>query len=381
MLKVLMISTFGPKVRGISPYSDSLATALSTIGSIDLTLMDYQRAFPNFLLPSKTDYAASNDLAYIDYLKPKTWNVAKEKSYDVVHIQYWSPAFLPIIYAVTKKLKNNSIKVVLTWHNPSPHEKIPLLSGLETRLISMCDSIICHTESGAKILKKYSPNKSINIIHHGCETSRTIIPTNKDYETCNLSPDYKYLLYFGNIRPYKGVEMLLDAWERISSSHCDTKLIIAGRLWESGSSIFSRLIHKVSGTEKYSNLIRNKLLDHSKSVISDLQFIPQEKLISYLRISRFSVFPYQSFESQSGATALAAGYSCPILTTNVGGLKELAISNEFVSKELNADSLSKLLNTQLSQYNNELREKQLRKAQKFSWISSAKMHISAYNEA
>ena len=85
-----MVSTFGPNIRGISPYSDSLATAFNSNNSIQLHRSDYHQAFPKFLLPKNTDYSASNSYATINYLKPSTWDITKDQSYDLVHIQYLS---------------------------------------------------------------------------------------------------------------------------------------------------------------------------------------------------------------------------------------------------------------------------------------------------
>lgn len=375
-----MISTFGPKVRGISPYSDSLCSSIDSLNSIHLERIDYIKAFPNFLLPKNTDYRACNDYAHINYTKPSTWDITNGKMYDIAHIQYWSPAFLPIIFAVLQKIKKRSIKAIITWHNPSPHENFPLLRLAEKKLLSMCDSVICHTEAGAQILNSTAPNKSVNVIHHGCEASNVSVPSQKDYEVCNLSDGYNYVLYFGNIRPYKGVDMLLDAWERLPSLHSKTKLIIAGRLWENKKSILSKLTHRASGTTSYSDLIKHKSSKQQDSVITDFQFIPQDKLLSYIHVSKLAVFPYLSFESQSGAASLAAGHGLPIIATSVGGLKELAISNEFISQDLSADSFSKLIHKHLNNSDKNLKSQQVEIAKQLSWELSAEKHILDYKD-
>ncbi len=378
MLRVLMISTFGPKVRGISPYSDSLSSALESTNTIHLDRVDYHKAFPEFLLPDNTDYNACNEYARISYTKPSTWDVTNGKTYDIAHVQYWSPAFLPILIAIIKKLRKQHIKVVITWHNPSPHEGLPLLAYAEKILLSMCDCIICHTKSGSQILKTVAPGKPIEVIHHGCEVFGITTPTQQDFDKCELSPNYDYILYFGNIRPYKGVDMLLDAWKMLADSHKNTKLIIAGRLWENKNSCFSKLIHKVSGTSSYSDLIRKKISTQTDFVITDFQFIEQTKLLSYLNISKYAVFPYLSFESQSGAASLAAGHGCPIITTGVGGLNELAISDEYISPDLTAKSFSKLLEKNIFQYDKKLKCSQIEIAKTKSWSHSAEKHILHY---
>ena len=80
-ISAAMLSTFGPNVRGVSPYADALADALLDQESIELTRIDYKRPFPEFILPKGTDYTPNNDFALLDYLSPATWDINKIRTF------------------------------------------------------------------------------------------------------------------------------------------------------------------------------------------------------------------------------------------------------------------------------------------------------------
>ena len=379
MIKVLMISTFGPNTRGISPYADKLAASISLNSNIEIKQIDYKKAFPSFLLPNNSNYDPENHYATIDYKDPRTWNVLKDNQYDVVHLQYWSPAFIPILIAILQTIKKYKTSIVITWHNPSPHENLPFLRILERKLASYCDCIICHTQKGKHILEDLTIDARLEVVHHGCEIYGINKPTTTDYKICGLSNNNEYILFFGNIRPYKGLDILLDAWKLISHNFPQTKLIIAGRLWEESDSLLSKIANKVAGTSSYSKKIREIINNDPKDIICDFQFIPENKVISYLKISKLAVFPYRTFESQSGAAALAAGYGLPFVTSNAGGLKQLAIDESFIVSDISVESLANTIAKVLLAYDENYRTKQLIKTRYYSWDKSAEFHAKIYN--
>ena len=196
MLKVLMVSTFGPNTRGISPYADKLVEHISYNKNTKVKLVDYKKPFPSFLLPPSTNYDPDNSFATISYTNPFTWNLLKNNQFDIMHIQYWSPAFLPIILAVLLRSRNNSTKIIITWHNASPHEKLPLLKALEKLLTKFCDCIVCHTKKGKHLLGELNSKVRIEVIPHGCDVHNITPPNSSDYEKCSLSKNYEYLLFF-----------------------------------------------------------------------------------------------------------------------------------------------------------------------------------------
>ena len=378
-MDILLISTFGPNIRGVSPYADSLADNLISSGKCNIDLCDYKIAFPKFLLPANTNYEANNEYATIDYHKPSSWNVLRDKSYDVVHFQYWSPAFLPIIYAVIKIIKRYPVKIIVTLHNPKPHEKLPLFSYLEKILLNNCHGIICHTERGKQIIKNLVPDTEVSVIHHGCKIYEIEKPIASDYALSQLDPNYDYVLFFGNIRPYKGLDKLLDAWKEVSHQFPMTKLIIAGRLWKSHSNYLSKTVNLFSGHDKYAKKIQQKL-NSTENLITDLDFIPQDKLISYIKIAKLAIFPYTFFESQSGATCLAAAHGLPCVVSNLGGLKQIAIDKTFIIEDSSITSLASQIKNKLYNYSSQWRIEQNEIAKSLSWESSSRLHLNFYKK-
>lgn len=377
MNNISMVSTFGPNVRGVSPYADSLSMALEKTHSIALKRVDYSRAFPGFLLPRGTSYEADNEFASINYLNPFSWNVCKQNNENILHIQYWSPAFLPLTVGILHYARRCGTRTLLTCHNPKPHESVPLLAKIESYMLSLCDGVICHTDKGKEIVRQARPGSNVTVCHHGCHITGIKNSSIEDYRLCGLSTAYRYILFFGNIRPYKGVDVLLDAWQQLKMRFPDTRLVIAGRLWGDRRSLPSRIVSKAMGTSSNARTIEQKLSDSGSDVMTDLTFISNEKLQAYLRIASLAVFPYRSFESQSGAASLAAGAGVPLVTTDVGGLTDLAIDERFIVKNQSSSALADVLAERLDD-NVSYRTEQLEIARRFSWDAAAKKHLQVY---
>ena len=376
-IKVAMISTFGPNIRGVSPYADDLASAINSSATVRLSKVDFERPFPAFILPSGTNYEAQNELAMLDYLSPRSWDLAKRIDFEIAHLQYWSPAYLPIFNVTLSALKRRNKKIVITWHNPSPHESIPLFGALEKRMAEAADLIICHSEAGVELLKGKGFKSRIEVCHHGCDTKPRTSANNQDYLRCQLEPDRKHLLFFGNIRPYKGLDVLLDAWQLAGDQLAEYDLVIAGRLWGEQQSGMARLIHKLAGTSSHATLIKEKLIGQ-RNIVTDFNFIEEEKLNAYLRIADLAIFPYTSFESQSGAATRAAGCGIPIISTDVGGLTELLIDPDYACESHSPTALARCLVNACNTLRNDTGAKQISRAGLFSWERAASIHEQLY---
>jgi glycosyltransferase involved in cell wall biosynthesis len=140
------------------------------------------------------------------------------------------------------------------------------------------------------------------------------------------------------------VGLLLDVWNSISNESPNFKLIIGGRLW-GGERFFSRIIANLLGLKKESDLIKKKLqnLIDKKKVVYFPGFLSDEDIASLILASEICIFPYERFESQSGAACKAVGMNTPVLVTNVGGLPELSIDESWVAMASSFESLSSKL--------------------------------------
>jgi len=380
-LKVALISTFGPNSRGISPYSDGLAEELEKNEHIQLHKIDYKKIFPDLLYPTSGKLEADNPYALIHYAKPNTWKQVFDCQPELVHLQYWTPFTAIVLLNIIKTAQQKNIPTVLTVHNTSAHESLPLFSTLEKKLYSHASRIICHTQEGADSLKKNHPqfHEKISVIPHGVwikNRSHALPADQSDYQLTKLSTDKKYILYFGNIRHYKGVDLLLTAWESISKHHPDTELIIAGRTWE-GSNILSSAVGKLLGNAKTAQWIRDKQ-QHPLQTVYKLGFIEDQVLDSLLKISALAIFPYRKFDAQSGAASRAASIGTPIVVTNKGGLPDLCIDQSYICETLDPKDLASIIHEKLKSSKPEDREQQIARVLELNWNNISKKHTELY---
>lgn len=372
-MKVVLLSTFGPEVRGISYYSDNLLNALRATGKLEVIAQDYDKIYPDWLYPAQTDGVAPAHNRRVHYARPGTWRI-EDPSPDIVHVQYWTFGMALILRKILARAQAEGIPSVITLHNPVAHERGRLLRGAEHRCLELADRIVIHDDCGLDAIPAILHSK-VRVIPHGTEF------IDISDEALRLAVEQPpYLLYFGNIRPYKGVEQMLAAWREISAEFPDLRLIIAGRLWE-GSTLLSRLAAGMLGTARQAKLLRRQAQDPSlERVEFRFEFIPDSDLDSLIRNARYVVFPYQKFSGHSGALARAASQGTPVLVTNVGGLPALAINSEYVCDAGGQAALTQLLRRHLASREDRLAERkaQLNKARSLSWAHAADEHVKLY---
>lgn len=340
-----MLSQFGEPVRGVSPYSDKLISEISRNDELEVRQIDYKSPFPSFLHPARAETA--KNVGDLSWWNPFSWLRLANSNFDLIHIQHWlspmSAYLLPLAWLSRKKGK----KIVITVHNPEPHEHSFGFGLIESLLYRNVDAVIVHTGGGQSLINKCTKgNARVFVIPHGIDfkNQRIALDRNKSLNDLGLSEDGKYISIFGNLRGYKGIGLLLDVWDSVSSNSPEFKLIIGGRLW-GGENFLSKIMANLLGLRKESDVIRKKLknLIDKKKVIYFPGFLSDESIDSLIVASEFCVFPYERFESQSGAACRAVGMSTPVLVTNVGGLPELAIDESWVAERSSFESLSSKL--------------------------------------
>ncbi len=380
-----MLSTFGPEIRGISPYSDGLAKALGKCTGLTLQRNDYLKAYPEFIYPASGNKPSSNKYAYLHYAKPGTWRKPLASNPDLLHIQYWSVILAHIQLGVTKQAQKRGIPVILTLHNATQHEAIPIFSWLEKKLLRTVDHIIVHTDEGKNsVINNLAIEKNkVTVIPHGIENSGFSgiqQATLADYAIARLSPEYKYLLYFGNIRYYKGVDILLDAWREIGPNHPDTRLVIAGRCWN-GSNPLSILLSRLLGNSRQSqDILQNATKGKPDNTLYKLNFINENELQALIKIARYSIFPYRKFNAQSGAASKSCASGTPIITSQEGGLPLLAIDSSYVCETLTSENLAALIDKKINTWSGDLRKQQIERISPYFWEVVAEKHTQLYRK-
>ncbi len=317
-MNIIIAAPAFPLRGGIANFSEALAIALNK-QQHTVEIASYTLQYPAVFFPGKTQYTEGEApqgfsiTPLINSVNPVSWwktaNYILKAQPDVCIIMYWMPFMAPALGAVIRKIKqkNPGIHVMIVAHNIIPHESFPLTRQLIRYLTSKADSFITLSGAVKKDLEKIVPKKPVKHLFHpvysifGAKQEKKVARAILD-----LDFDEKYLLFFGIVRKYKGLELLLHALHDQKLREMNVKLIVAGEFYES--------------VEEYLNIIRElKLGDR---VILKNQFIRQEDVKDYFAAADMVVQPYLT-ATQSGVTQIAYHFEKPILVTNVGGLGEI----------------------------------------------------------
>ena len=317
-MKIIIVGPSHPYRGGIAAFTDRLANEFQVEGA-DVELYTFTLQYPSILFPGKTQYSdapAPEDIKIfrkINSINPFTWiKTAKEikaKNPDIVVFAYWMSFFAPC-YAQMAKLisKNKNTRCIGLVHNMMPHER-----SLLDRLLSPCFVKRMHAfaalsksvlDDVSKLDKKskpklFSPHPLYD--HYGDREDKAVA-----LSSLYLDDNYNYLLFFGLIREYKGLDLLLKAMSDERLDNYPLKLIVAGEFYEK--------------KEPYLQMIDN--LDIKDRVIICDKYIPDEEVKNFFNLADMVVQPYKS-ATQSGVTQVAYHFERPMLVTDVGGLREI----------------------------------------------------------
>jgi len=316
MKKVILLGTTWPFRGGLATFNQRLAKALQEAG-YKFTAYTFKLQYPSFLFPGKTQYTdqpAPQDLDIkieVNSINPFNWikvgrKIKKEKP-DLLIIRYWIPFMAPCLGTIARiARKNKFTKVLSIADNIIPHERRIGDNLFTWYFTGSSDGFITMSKTVLKDLKRLRPEAPMAFTPHPLYDSfGKIVSREHSLKELNLDPSYRYLLFFGFIREYKGLDWLLEAFAQKQLRRFPVKLIVAGEFYTSA--------------EKYYHIIReNHLTDH---VILRTDFIADNEVAYYFGASDMIVQPYKS-ATQSGVTQIAFNYNKPMLVTDVGGLGE-----------------------------------------------------------
>ncbi|MEO6903087.1 MAG: glycosyltransferase [Bacteroidia bacterium] len=363
--KVIIIGPAFPLRGGIANFNEALCRAMN-IAAIDTKIVSFSFQYPNFLFPGTTQYDKGDgpeDIVIetkINSINPFNWikiaKKIKQESPDYIIVRYWLPFMAPCLGTIAKRVKKNTcIKVIAITDNVIPHEKNFTDNYLTSYFVKQCDGFIAMSQSVLKDLAQFTTNNKKVFLPHpiydifGEKVTKSIAKS-----TLNLVDDEKYILFFGFIRKYKGLDLLLEAMADERIRKLDIKLIVAGEYYEDAS-LYNQLIAK--------NKIENKVLLRT-------EFIPSEQVRYYFCAADIVVQPYKT-ATQSGVTQIAYHFEKPMLVTNVGGLPEIVPNNKvgYVT-ELNPQSIA---NAIVDFYENDREqlfiENTITEKKRFQWTS------------
>lgn len=310
-VKVAVVSVFPPFRGGIAQFNERMTEAFEAAGHTVLRV-NFSRQYPSLLFPGKSQYTNTppkrEAVAMLDSIGPATlWrtsNYLALQEVDHVVIPYWTGYLAPALRAVAKRTQ---VPVTALLHNAIPHDAGKIQRYLGRRFMQVPDRFVTLSQSVTDDLKKLRPDAPVNTLFHPVyDHFGEGVDRAKARDAINVPAHKKTLLFFGLIRPYKGLDTLLEAFGRLPD---DYHLIIAGEAYED--------------TAKYEQLtasFSDRLTWHNG-------FVADEDLPVWFSAADAVVLPYRS-ATQSGVTAVAYHFRRPVIATNVGALGETILHDE-----------------------------------------------------
>jgi len=316
MASVLILGTAYPYRGGLATFNELLAKQFQDEGH-EVKVITFTLQYPSFLFPGKTQYTSDPAPSGITITRqlnscnPFNWirlgRQIRKAAPDMLICCYWMAFFAPAYGTICRLVsRNHKTRCVALVHNMFPHEKsildklfAPYFVKAQNAFVALSDSVVkdIHTLTSAPAIA--SPHPIYD--HYGQQVDKAAA-----CQQLGLDPQCNYMLFFGLIRAYKGLDLLLEALEKVKDTQPNLRLLIAGEFYEDEAK-YRQMMHDLGIEDRV--IIRN-------------EFIPDSELRYYFGAADLIVQPYKS-ATQSGVTQVAFHFEKPMLATNVGGLGEI----------------------------------------------------------
>lgn len=308
-MKIAILSPFYPFRGGMAQFSGRLYEELSKTNEVQL--FNFTTLYPSFLFPGKTQYVTDDDSAVsvkskrlLSSINPfsyyTTASAINKFSPDILIVPYWMSFLAPALGTVCRFIKKKT-KIIGLIHNAIPHEKRFFDRPFAKYFFSQCDGFVALSNLVRDDLKAIIPQKPVLVSphpiydHYGNRIDRA--------EAClklGVDKDKKILLFFGLIREYKGLDILIESMALLDNSY---QLVIAGECYGS----FQDYLASIEASPLKNNI---KVMQ---------EYIPDEKVSLLFSAADVLVLPYRD-ATQSGVVAVAYQMETPLIATNVGAL-------------------------------------------------------------
>jgi glycosyltransferase involved in cell wall biosynthesis len=316
-MKITIAAPAWPYRGGIAEFSNRLAMQFLSEGN-NVDIITFRLQYPGFLFPGKTQYTDSaapeklkisrrlNSVNPLNWIS-EGWKIRKQKP-DVLLLRFWLPFMGPCLGTIARIARSNHhTKVICIFDNVVPHEKRPGDKILTKYLVNSIDGAVVMAGSVGEELRMFRDDIPVKMNSHPLfDNYGKGVPAGEALSALNLDPGYRYLLFFGFIRAYKGLDLLIEALSLERLKNKKIRLVVAGEFYED--------------KEKYNGLVKEYGLE--SDIIFHDHFIKDSNVPNYFSIADLVVQPYKS-ATQSGVTQIAFQYSKPMLVTDVGGLREI----------------------------------------------------------
>ena len=305
----------------------------------DVKIYNYKLLYPSILFPGTTQFDKSKGQVFevpservVNSTNPFNWfkvaGMLKKENADLVVFDWWHPFFGfchgIISFLIKKKYRN---KILFITENVVSHEANPIDKFLTKIGLSSASRFLALSGVVEKEVQQYSKGKKVyrsELPVYDCYQQNNNLDVNKLKREFGFIEDSLVLLFFGYVRKYKGLDILINAFPKILAQHPTAKLLIVGEFYDD--------------PKEYLELIKKLGIEDKIKLIN--QFVPNEEVSKYYLISDVVVLPYRS-ATQSGILNVAYGFNKPVIVTDVGGLAEFVDEERtgFVVKPNSSDAI------------------------------------------
>lgn len=313
-MKIILLGPAHPYRGGLASIMETMAREWQSRGH-EVRIYTFTVQYPSLLFPGKTQYVttpAPEDLhieRVMNTVNPLNWLSLglrlRRECPDMVVMKYWTPFMAPCFGTIARIARSNGVtKFVCQIDNVEPHEHHIIDRPCNHYYLGAVDGFVYMSEQVHGELKAYTAAPALFSPHPMFENFGKAVERDEACRRIGIDPAQRYTLFFGLIRDYKGLDLLLKAWAKWMPD--GRNLLIAGEFYAS--------------REKYISLIEELGLQ-DRVVLHD-RFIADEDVKYYFSAADALVLPYRT-ATQSGVTQIAYNFSLPMIVTRVGGLPEI----------------------------------------------------------
>ncbi len=373
-MRIAYLSTFYPFRGGIAQFNANLYEELAK--NHQVKAFTFSRQYPSLLFPGKTQYVTERDkakvvesTALLDTINPFTYFSTAKKiaslEPDVVVMKYWMSYLAPSLGMVARLLRKKGIKVITILDNVIPHERKFFDKPFSKWFLQQNSGCIAMSSSVLEDMLSLTPDKPYILQPHPLyDHFGAKMDKEKACERLGIKPDKKNLLFFGLIRDYKGLDLLIEAMKHLDDGY---RLIIAGESYGS--------------FDKYQEQIENIIAadpSAAERIIIFNRYIDDNEVPAFFSASDICVLPYKS-ATQSGITAISLHFEIPVIATRTGGLAETVEEPGIgiIAEEISAEGIAKAIKSYFNHPDKSIFVDNIRKLKEtMSWKSFAKAMIN-----
>lgn len=376
-MDIIIIGTAYPYRGGLAAFNERLAGQFQHEGH-NVEMYTFTLQYPGFLFPGKTQF--TNDPApehlkikrKINSCNPLNWmavgNEIRKKQPDMVVFAYWMSFMAPCFGSLARIIKRNGkTRCIGLIHNMIPHETNILDKLFPSYFVSAMDGFTTLSESVIADIEKFDKKQSPKswAPHPIYDHYGKLIDKREARHQLGLHEDGKYVLFFGFIRDYKGLDLLIDAFGDLRLQDNDVRLIIAGEFYGDSKPYLDRI----------------SSLDIGNLVVLHNDYIPDNKVNLFFCSCDIVAQPYKT-ATQSGVTQVAFHFEKPMLVTNVGGLPEIVPDGKigYVVEPQAQDIADALVKFYDENHEEEFTQGVREEKKKYSWDRMTAAVLKSYNQ-